>query len=114
MTNQLADSRIYRFKGYWKQVNNDKLVPFRYFIVDGGITYTPSFENGLEKLKLTYKIQVFGDIHFIKGDKIIINKDSYDELELKVYNIKPKYFEPNVLIADLIKPRIESIELLLQ
>lgn len=114
MNSEIVDRRIYRFKGYWKQVNNDKLVVFFYFMQDGFPTFTQSFENGIEQLKITYKIQVYGNLHFTKGDIVILNKDSFDEVELKVYNTKPKFYEPNVLIADLVKQRVESTELLLQ
>ena len=114
MINDVCDRRKYRFKGYLIRPNEDKEIVFYYYILENYPTFAPSFERGIETLKITYQIEVFGDLHFIKGDKIILNRASAEEIELKVYTIKPTMFEPNILIADLIKTRIINSILVLQ
>ena len=114
MINDVCDRRKYRFKGYLIRPNEDKEIVFYYYILENYPTFAPSFERGIETLKITYQIEVFGDLHFIKGDKIILNRASAEEIELKVYTIKQTLFEPNILIADLIKTRIINSILVLQ
>lgn len=114
MINDVCDRRKYRFKGYLIRPNEDKEIVFYYYILENYPTFAPSFERGIETLKITYQIEVFGDLHFIKGDIVKLNKGSAEEIELKVYTIKPTLFEPNILIADLIKTRIINSILVLQ
>lgn len=114
MINDVCDRRKYRFKGYLIRPNEDKEIVFYYYILENYPTFAPSFERGIETLKITYQIEVFGDLHFIKGDKIILNRASAEEIELKVYTIKPTMFEPNVLVADLLKVRVINSVLTLQ
>lgn len=114
MINDVCDRRKYRFKGYLIRPNEDKEIVFYYFILDNFPTFAPSFEKGIETLKITYQIEVFGDINFIKGDRVVLNKDSENEVALKVFLVKPTMFEPNVLIADLIKVRLINTILTLQ
>ena len=114
MINDVCDRRKYPIKGYLIRPNEDKEIVFYYYILENYPTFAPSFERGIETLKITYQIEVFGDLHFIKGDKIILNRASAEEIELKVYTIKPTLFEPNILIADLIKTRIINSILVLQ
>lgn len=115
MINDSVDRRVYKHKAYWKQALSDKDIPINYdFLGDTGITYAPSYEKGIEQIKITYSIVVFGNYHFTKGDLITFHKVSFDEITLKVITSKPIFFEPNVLISDLLKPRIIETQLILQ
>lgn len=104
----LCDRRVYAFKGKWKNPNNDIADNIYYFIKEN-LTLVPSYVNGREEYVETITIVVFGSKPFAKEDTITLhNGTSY-----KIQNITPIYLEPNILVRDMLKPRIESTELTL-
>ena len=104
----LCDRRVYDKKGKWKSPNNDIEENIFYFIKEN-LTLVPSYRNGREELAETITITVFGGKPIIKEDKITLN----DGKSYRVQQIIPNYIEHNVLVVDLLKPRIESLDLVL-
>ena len=104
----LCDRRVYDKKGKWKSPNNDITENIFYFIKEN-LTLVPSYRNGREELAETITITVFGGKPICKEDKITLN----DGKVYRVQQIIPNYIEHNVLVADLLKPRIESLDIVL-
>ena len=105
----LCDRRVYDKKGKWKSPNNDVEQNIFYFIKEP-LTLVPSYQNGREQLKETLTITVFGSREFVKGDTITLDtNDKY-----KIQNITVNYIEHNILVKDMLKPRIESVDLILE
>ena len=105
----LVDRRIYDKRGKWKSPNNDIEENIFYFIKEP-LTMTHDFVNGREELVETITIVVFGSKPIAMKDKIILA----DNHEYEVVGITPKYFESNILVKDMLKQRIESLELVLE
>ena len=105
----LCDRRIYDKRGKWKSPNNDIAENIFYFIKEP-LTMTPSYENGREQLKETITITVFGGKPISKEDKIWLE----DGTEFIVETIEVNYIEHNILVKDMLKPRIESMTLTLE
>ncbi len=105
----LCDRRIYDKKGKWKSPNNDIAENIFYFIKEN-LTLVPSYRNGREELKETLTITVFGGKPFAKEDEITLNNG----VKYRVKQITPNYIEHNVLVTDMLKPRIESCDLVLE
>ena len=104
-----CDRRVYDKKGKWKSPNNDIEENIFYFIKEN-LTLVPSFVNGREELKETLTITVFGGKPIIKEDVIKLN----DDKEYRVQQIIPNYIEHNILVVDMLKPRIASMDLVLE
>lgn len=104
-----VDRRIYAHRGLWKNPRNDVLVNIYYFI-STPMTLASSWDNGREEIKPTVGITIFGEHAFCKHDIIILE----DGAEFEVNEITNNYFESNVLVRDLLKPRIESQEITLE
>ena len=104
-----CDRRIYDKKGKWKSPNNDVAENIFYFIKEN-LTLVPSYRNGREELKETLTITVFGGKPIIKEDEITLN----DGKKYRVQQIIPNYVEHNILVIDMLKPRIASIDLVLE
>ena len=105
----LCDRRVYSFKGKWKSPNNDFSENVYYYIKEP-LTIVPSYVNGREELKETITITCFGSKPFAKEDSITLqNGVSY-----KIQQIVPTYFESNILVRDMLKQRIESVDLVLE
>lgn len=104
-----CDRRVYDKKGKWKSPNNDIAENIFYFIKEN-LTLVPSYHNGREELKETMIITVFGGKQIVKEDEITLdNGNTY-----RVQQITPNYIEHNVLVTDMLKPRIESMDLVLE
>ena len=105
----LCDRRIYDKKGKWKSPNNDHEENIFYFIKEN-LTLVPSYVNGREQLKETMTITVFGSKPFVKEDTITLANGN----TFKIEEITPNYIEHNVLVVDMLKQRIESVDLVLE
>ena len=105
----LCDRRIYDKKGTWKSPNNDHEENIFYFIKEN-LTLVPSYTNGREQLKETMTITVFGGKQFVKEDVITLDTG----VKYKIQEITPNFIERNVLVADMLKPRIASMDLVLE
>ena len=105
----LCDRRIYDKKGKWKSPNNDVADNIFYFIKENR-TLVPSYVNGREELKETLTITVFGSKPIVKED--IVELDTGEKF--RVQQIIPNFIEHNVLVTDLLKPRIASLDIILE
>lgn len=105
----LCDRRVYDKKGSWKSPNNDIPENVFYFIKEP-LTLVPSYVNGREQLKETLTITVFGGKPFAKEDKITLDTG----IVYKIQQIVPNFIEHNILVKDMLKPRIESMDLVLE
>lgn len=105
----LCDRRIYDKKGKWKSPNNDREENIFYFIKEN-LTMIPSYVHGREELKETMTITVFGGKPIVKEDVITLDNGT----KYKVQEIVVNYIEHNILVKDMLKPRIESIDLRLE
>ena len=104
-----CDRRIYDKKGKWKSPNNDVEENIFYFIKEN-LTLVPSYVNGREQMKETLTITVFGGKPIIKEDVITLN----DGKKYRVQQIVPYYIEHNILVVEMLKPRIASMDLVLE
>lgn len=105
----LCDRRVYDKRGKWRNPNQDHDEVVFYFIKEP-LTLVASYENGREQLKETITIVVFGGKPIAKEDLLILETGK----NYKVQAITPNYFENNIFVKDMLKPRIESLELVLE
>lgn len=106
----LCDRRVYDKKGKWKSPKADHEENIFYFIKEP-LTITESYDAyGREEMKETLTITIFGGKPIIKEDKITLDNGK----EYMVVGLVINYFEPNILVKDMLKPRIESMELTLE
>lgn len=109
ITPLLCDRRVYDKKGKWKNPQQDISENIFYFIKEPN-TLVSTYVNGREELQESVTITVFGGKPIAKEDKIVLE----DGNELKVVGMTINYFESNVLVKDLLKPRIASQDLILE
>ena len=105
----LCDRRVYDKRAKWRNPNQDHEETLFYFVKEP-LTYVDSYENGREQLKESTTIVVFGGKPIAKEDVITLETGG----SFKVINITINYFESNILVKDMLKPRIESLELVLE
>lgn len=105
----VCDRRIYDKKGKWKSPNNDYAENIFYYIKEN-LTLVPSYVNGREELKETMTITVFGGKPFVKEDEITLDTG----VKFRIQGITVNYIEHNVLVTDMLKPRIASVDLVLE
>ena len=105
----ICDRRVYDKKGKWKSPNNDIAENIFYFVKEP-LTLVPSYRNGREELKETLTITVFGSKQFAKEDEITLDSG----VKYRVQEITYNFIEHNILVKDLLKPRIESCDLVLE
>lgn len=107
-TPYLCDRRVYDKKGYWKNPNEDGLTPFFYFIQQQP-TLVSSYSNGLQELREEVVIVVFGSHPFTENDKVNVLGREY-----LIKEITPNYLEHNILVKDMLKDRVGSMQLTLE
>lgn len=105
----LCDRRVYDKKGKWKSPNNDIAENIFYFVKEP-LTLIPSFRNSQEEFKETITITVFGGKPFSKEDTVTLDYGK----TYKIIQIEINYIEQNILVKDMLKPRIESQTLVLE
>ena len=106
----LCDRRVFDKKGKWKSPNNDIAENIFYFVKEP-MTLTPSYDQySREEMKPTMTITIFGGKQIIKNDDIVLETGE----PMKVVSLVINYAETNVMIKDLLKPRIESMDLVLE
>ncbi|MBO7536255.1 MAG: hypothetical protein J6T34_03850 [Bacilli bacterium] len=106
----VCDRRIYDKKGKWKSPNNDIAENIFYFVKEP-LTLIPTYERGQQQLKETMTITVYGSKPFAIEDKITTDfGKSYRVAQILEVN----YIESNILVKDMLKPRIESTTLVLE
>lgn len=104
----LCDRRVYDKKGKWKSPNNDIEENIYYFIKEP-LTLTKDYVNGREEIKETMTIVVFGAKPIVAYDYLIL-----DNRKWFVGDITYNYIEHNILVKDMLKPRIASMEIMLE
>ena len=105
----ICDRRVYDKKGKWKSPNNDIDENIFYYIKEN-LTLVPSYRSGREEFKETMTITVFGSRQFVKEDKITLDTGA----TYRIQTITPNYIEHNVMVTDMLKPRIASVDLTLE
>ena len=106
----LCDRRVYDKRGTWKSPNQDTSENIFYFVKEP-LTMVASYDNyGREQMTETMTITIFGSKPIIKEDTITLESGE----TFKIQGVTINYFETNVLVKDMLKPRIESIELVLE
>ena len=105
----ICDRRVYDKKGKWKSPNNDIAENIFYFVKEP-LTLVPSYRNGREEMKETLTIIVFGSKQFVKEDEITLDSG----VKYRVQEVTYNFIEHNILVKDLLKPRIESCDLVLE
>ena len=106
----LCDRRVYVKRGKWKSPNNDIAENIFYFVKEPMTLSAGYTSYGQEELKPTTTITIFGGKPIAKEDTITLETGE----KLKVIGITINYVETNVLVKDMLKPRIESLELILE
>lgn len=105
----ICDRRVYDKKGKWKSPNNDIAENIFYFVKEP-LTLVPSYRNGREEMKETLTITVFGSKQFAKEDEVTLDSG----VKYRVQEITYNFIEHNILVKDLLKPRVESCDLVLE
>ena len=104
-----CDRRVYDKKGKWKSPNNDIYENIFYFIKEP-LTMANEWNNGKEEMVETMTITIYGGKPIAELDTIVLE----DGTKFKVDSIVVNYIESNILIKDMVKQRIESMELVLK
>ena len=99
----ICDRRVYAHKGKWIKPKDDIEHNIFYF-VSTPRTLEPSYQNGIEQITETMEITVFGGKEFAKEDIILLETGE----RFKINAITINYVESNILIRDMLKPRIAS------
>lgn len=105
----LCDRRVYDKRGKWKSPNNDHEENVFYYIKED-LTIVPDWNNGQEKMVETLTICVWGGKPIAKNDKITLETGT----TYRVDNVTVRYAESNVLVKDMLKPRIDNMDLVLK
>ena len=108
-TPYLCDRRVYAFKGKWRNPQNDIDENIFYFIKQP-LTLVASYRNGREQFKETITICAFGSKPFSKEDNITLDNG----VTYRIQEMIPHFYESNILVRDMVKPRIESFDLILE
>lgn len=106
----LCDRRVFDKKGTWKSPQNDIAENIFYYIKEPLTIIAEYDAYKREELKETITIVVFGGKQIVKEDIIVLETGA----KYKVASFTINYAEQNVLVKDLLKPRIESMELVLE
>lgn len=106
----LCDRRVYDKRGKWKSPNNDIEENIFYFIKEP-LTITARYDSyNREEMVETMTITIFGGKPIVKEDTITLETGT----TYKVIGITINYAEVNVMVKDMLKPRIESMEIVLE
>lgn len=108
-TNIICDRRIFDKKGKWKSPQNDIAENIYYFVKEP-LTIASEYINGQEQMVETMTITIFGSKPLVKEDKITLQ----DGTEFTVVGFTINYFEANIFVKDMLKPRIESMDIVLE
>ena len=106
----LCDRRIFTHKGTWQNPQDDKPQKIFYYVSKPLSLVNEYDEYGKETLVPTISIVIFGGKPICSRDIIVLQDGS----KMRVESFTINYFESNILVRDLIKPKIASIELVLK
>lgn len=99
----VVDRRTYLYEATWKNPEND-LDEKLFFYYINPLTLSVEFLNGREKVVPIATIGVYGEHHFVVGDKITLNNG----MVLQVRNQTFTYREGNIRIRHLLKSYIQE------
>ena len=105
----LCDRRVYDKKGKWKSPNEDIAENIFYFVKEP-LSLVASYISGREELKETLTITVYGGKPFAKEDEITLDTG----IKYRIQEITYNFIEHNILVKDMLKPRVESCDLVLE
>jgi len=105
----LCDRRVYAFKGKWRNPQNDIDENIFYFVKEP-LTLVSNFESGREQFKATITICAFGSKPFAKEDTITLDNG----MKYRIVGLTANFYESNILVRDMLKPRIESFDIILE
>lgn len=105
----LCDRRVYSFKGKWKSPNNDIAENIFYYVKEP-LTLVSEYVNGREEFKESITIVAFGSKPFAKEDNITLQNG----VTYRIIGLAPNEIEPNILVRDMLKPRYESVTIILE
>lgn len=106
----LCDRRVFDKRGKWKSPNNDIAENIFYFIKEPLTVVAEYDAYKREEMKETMTIVIFGGKPIIKEDIITLETGA----KYKVESFTINYAEQNVAVKDMLKPRIESMEIVLE
>lgn len=105
----VVDRRTYLYEGKWRNPNEDVDTPIFYYYLQP-LTMSIETRQGRESVKPVATIGVYGEHHFVKGDKITL----HDGLELQVVEQTFIYREGNIKIRNLLKSRVQETQVILE
>ena len=105
----LCDRRVYDKKGKWKSPNNDIAENIFYFVKEP-LTLVPEWEKGQQILKPTMTITIYGGRQLAIEDEITTD---YGKKYRVSQILEVNYIECNILVKDMLKPRIQSTTVVL-
>lgn len=109
-TPMLCDRRVFDKKGKWRNPQNDIDENIFYFVKEP-LTIVPSYDGyGREEMKETMTIVIFGEKPIVKNDIITVENGT----RYRVHSFTLNEFETNVLVKDMLKPRVESMQVVLE
>lgn len=106
----ICDRRVYDKKGKWHNPNEDYDENIFYFVEEPLSLSTSYDSRGKEEIKETITITIFGGKPIAKGDILVLE----DKHKFEVANIIVNYIESNIMVKDMVKPRIASMTLVLE
>ena len=107
----VCDRRIYDKKGKWKSPNNDLVENVFYFVKEPLSLATSYNSRGQQILKETMTITIYGGKQFAIEDEITTD---YDKKYRIAEILEVNYIESNILVKDMLKPRIQSTTVVLE
>jgi hypothetical protein len=99
----VVDRRTYLYEATW--VNPQTEVEEKlFFYYINPLSLSVEYVNGREKVMPTTTIGIYGEHHFVVGDKITLNNG----LVLQVRNQTLTYREGNIRIRHMLKPIVQE------
>lgn len=105
----ICDRRVFDKKGKWESHQSRTKENVFYFIKEP-LTLISEYINGREVVRETLTITAFGGKPIIQGDYIYLDNGT----QYRVSSIAINEAEVNPLIKDMLKPRIDSMDLVLE
>jgi hypothetical protein len=105
----VIDRRTYLYKGSWRNPNQDLDTPIFYYYIQP-LTMALQMRQGREVIKPTATIGVYGEHRFIKGDVITL----HDGMKLQVVEQTLTYYEGNIKVRHMLKPRVLETSVILE
>jgi len=105
----VVDRRIYLFEGKWQNPDNDNVERIFYYFLQP-LTMAVESEFNRQMIRPTCVIGIWGEHHFVKGDKITL----HDGLQLQVTEQVFNYKSGNIKVRHLMKSYVQETQVTLQ